>query len=99
MQRQDVGILNVALGLEHKAINVGAQPTAEQRLDEYAKALGTSGLKSPNEVLDLAACQELGSANAYIGVIPSFADRQLAAFGCASWGRQVSSSARIYYLT
>lgn len=31
---QDVGILNVALGLEHEAINVGGLPTAEQRLDE-----------------------------------------------------------------
>ena len=113
---QDVGILNVALGLEHEAINayqLGAgsglldkgvlavalqfqghhkahrdalvatirklcgQPAAEQRLDEYAKALGASGLKSQNDVLDLAARLELGAANAYIGVIPSFADRQL----------------------
>ncbi len=31
---QDVGILNVALGLEQEAINVGGLPTAEQRLDE-----------------------------------------------------------------
>jgi len=113
---QDVGILNVALGLEHEAINayqlgagsgllakpvleiallfqghhkahrdalvatirkLGGQPAAEMRLDDYAKALGAGGLKSQADVLNLAARLEQGAANAYIGVIPSFADIQL----------------------
>jgi len=113
----DVNILNVALGLEHEAINayqVGAQsgllqkpvldvavkfqgdhkghrdalaatiqkmggtPVKEKSLDEYAKALKADTLKSQSDVLALAAMLELGATNAYLGVIPSFKDAQLA---------------------
>ena len=113
----DVNILNVALGLEHEAINayqVGAQsgllqkpvldvavkfqgdhkghrdalaatiqkmggtPVKEKSLDEYAKALRADTLKSQSDVLALAAMLELGATNAYLGVIPSFKDAQLA---------------------
>ncbi len=112
----DVGILNVALGLEHEAINayqarreqraaakpvlavavafqshrkahrdaliatiqtMGGTPVAEKKLDEYAAALGASSLKSQADVLTLAAKLELGAANAYLGVIPSFKDNKL----------------------
>lgn len=84
----DKGVLAVALQFQghHKAHRdalvatirkLGGQPAAELRLDDYAKALGASGLKSQSDVLDLAARLELGAANAYIGVIPSFTDRQL----------------------
>lgn len=113
----DVRILNVALGLEHEAINayqlgaasgllakpvldiavkfqsdhkahrdalvatirrLGGAPVEEKKLDEYARALRADTLKSQADVLELAARLELGAVNAYLGVIPSFADVQLA---------------------
>jgi hypothetical protein len=113
----DVNILNVALGLEHEAINayqlgaqsgllqkpvldvavkfqgdhkghrdalaatiqkMGGTPVKEKSLDEYAKALKADTLKSQSDVLALAAMLELGATNAYLGVIPSFKDAQLA---------------------
>lgn len=112
----DVGILNVALGLEHEAINayqlgatsgllqkpvldvavafqahhkshrdaliatiqkMGGKPVAEKSLDEYAKSLNASSLKTQADVLTLAAKLELGATNAYLGVIPSFKDSKL----------------------
>jgi len=113
----DVGILNVALGLEHEAIaayqlgaesgllqkpvldtavlfqshhkghrdalaatieKMGGKPVASKSNGDYAAALGASGLKSQTDVLTLAARLEMGAANAYIGVIPSFASHDLA---------------------
>jgi len=114
---RDVAILNVALGLEHEAINayqlgagsgllqksaldvavlfqshhkafffkdaattekMGGKPVAEKSLAEYAKALRADMLKSQGDVLELAARLELGATNAYLGVIPAFADSALA---------------------
>lgn len=114
---KDVAILNVALGLEHEAINayqlgagsgllqkpvldiavqfqghhkthrdalvatiqkLGGQPVAEMTLDAYAKALNAGALKSQADVLDLAARLELGATNAYLSVIPSLGNRDLA---------------------
>ncbi|MFZ6850188.1 ferritin-like domain-containing protein [Undibacterium sp. RuRC25W] len=112
----DVGILNVALGLEHEGINaytlgakscllqpavldiavkfqsdhkvhrdalintirsLGGAPVEEKTLDEYAKSLNASTLKTQADVLKLALQLELGAANAYLGVIPSFKDINL----------------------
>jgi len=114
---KDVDILNVALGLEHEAINayqlgagsgllqkpvldvavlfqshhkghrdaliatiekMGGKPVMEKSLDDYAKALNAGTLKSQADVLALATRLELGAANAYLGVIPSFKDAALA---------------------
>lgn len=114
---KDVSILNVALGLEHEAINayqlgagsgllqkpvldiavqfqghhkahrdaliatiqkLGGSPVAEKKLDDYAKALNAGALKSQGDVLDLAARLELGATNAYLGVIPSLGNKDLA---------------------
>ena len=114
---KDVDILNVALGLEHEAINayqlgagsgllqkpvldvavlfqshhkghrdaliatiekMGGKPVMERSLDDYAKALNAGTLKSQADVLALAARLELGAANAYLGVIPSFKEAALA---------------------
>ena len=114
---KDVDILNVALGLEHEAINayqlgaksgllqkpvldvavlfqshhkghrdaliatiekLGGRPAAEKSLAEYAKDLRAEMLKNQADVLDLATRLELGAANAYLGVIPSFSDANLA---------------------
>jgi Ferritin-like domain len=114
---KDVGILNVALGLEHEAINayqlgaqsgllqkpvldvavlfqshhkahrdalvstiqkMGGRAVAEKSIAEYATALKADTLKSQADVLALAARLELGAANAYLGVIPAFADKNLA---------------------
>lgn len=113
----DVSILNVALGLEHEAINayqlgagsgllqkpvldvavqfqghhkahrdaliatiekMSGTPVAEKSLDDYAKALHANMLKNQSDVLSLATRLELGAANAYIGVIPSLASKDLA---------------------
>ena len=54
------------------------KPVAEKSLDEYAKDLKADTLKSQTDVLDLAVRLELGATNAYLGVIPSFKDAQLA---------------------
>ncbi len=114
---QDAAILNVALGLEHEAINayqlgagsgllqkpvldvaaqfqghhkvhrdaltatirkLGGTPVAEKKLKDYAKALNAAALKNQGDVLDLAARLELGATNAYLSVIPSLGDRELA---------------------
>jgi rubrerythrin len=113
----DVAILNVALGLEHEAINayqlgagsgllqkavldvavrfqadhkahrdalvatidkLGGRAVQEKSLDEYAKALNAASIKSQADILMLAARLELGAINAYLSVIPSFKDAQLA---------------------
>ena len=57
---------------------LGGKPVEEQSLDAYAKALKADTLKSQADVLALAARLELGATNAYLGVIPSFKDAQLA---------------------
>ena len=114
---KDVGILNVALGLEHEAINayqlgagsgllqkcvldvavrfqadhkahrdaligtiqkLGGTAVMEKKLDEYAKSLQANTLQNQTDVLNLAAKLELGAINAYLGVIPAFANRDLA---------------------
>jgi rubrerythrin len=113
----DVNILNVALGLEHEAINayqlgaqsgllqkpvldvavrfqtdhkehrdalaatirkLGGKPVEEKALGDYARALQADTLKAQGDVLELAARLELGATNAYLGVIPSLKDPQLA---------------------
>ena len=113
----DVGILGVALALEHEAIaayqvgaesgllqkpvldlavlfqshhkghrdaliatieKLGGKPAAARSNADYATALGAGGLKNQTDVLTLAARLEQGASNAYIGVIPSFASRDLA---------------------
>jgi rubrerythrin len=114
---QDANILNVALGLEHEAINayqlgamsgllqkpvldvavafqshhkshrdalittlqkIGSTPVMEKKLEDYAASLKADTLKNQTDVLTLAARLELGAVNAYLGVIPSLADKQLA---------------------
>ena len=113
----DVGILNVALGLEYEAIaayqvaaesgllqkpvldiavlfqshhkghrdalvatieKMGGRPVMAKSNADYAAALGAGGLKSQTDVLTLAARLELGAVNAYLGVIPSLGDKDLA---------------------
>lgn len=114
----DVGILNVALALEHEAIaayqlgaesgllkgglldvavlfqghhkthrdaqveaikKLGGKPVEAKAADEYKKSskLNVASLKTAEDVLRLAQRLELGAVNAYIGVMPSFADRSL----------------------
>lgn len=114
----DLGILNVALGLEHEAIaayqlgaesgllkgalldvavlfqghhqahrdaqvsaieKLGGKPVAAKAMAEYQKSakLNLAALKTADDVLRLAQRLELGAVNAYIGVMPSFADRSL----------------------
>jgi rubrerythrin len=111
--KSDVGILNIALGLEHEAINayqigagsglmqkpvlalalsfqahhkshrdaliatiekMGARAVAEKTTDEYVRSLNAASITNQADILKLAARLELGAANAYLGVIPSFKD-------------------------
>ena len=113
----DVAILNVALGLEHEAINayqIGAEsnllqpavlqvavafqghhkthrdaliaairqmngtPVGEKTRQEYMQALNAAAIRNQTDILKLAQRLERGAANAYLGVIPSFGNRDLA---------------------
>lgn len=57
---------------------LGGAPVDPKKTPEYASALNVSTLKSGTDVLKLAARLELGAANAYLGVIPSFGNPDLA---------------------
>ncbi|MGA2552537.1 MAG: ferritin-like domain-containing protein [Burkholderiaceae bacterium] len=57
---------------------LGGTPVAEKSSSDYARQLQADTLKSQADVLVLATRLELGAANAYLGVIPSFKDPQLA---------------------
>ncbi len=57
---------------------LGGTPVAARSDAEVAQALNASALKTQADVLRLAQRLEKGAANAYIGVIPSFGDRNLA---------------------
>jgi rubrerythrin len=69
---------------EHRDLLIGAirkmggKPVEEKPLGDYAKALKADTLKSQGDILELALRLELGATNAYLGVIPSFKDAQLA---------------------
>lgn len=58
---------------------LGARPVADKPMDEYKKSskLNVAALKTAEDVLKLAQRLELGAVNAYIGVMPAFADRSL----------------------
>lgn len=56
---------------------LGGRAVAEQPMAEYAKALGAASIKTQADILGLAARLELGAANAYLGVLPSFKDNAL----------------------
>jgi hypothetical protein len=57
---------------------MGGTAVAAKSMDEYAKELNASTLKTQADVLMLAAKLEKGAANAYLGVIPSFESKDLA---------------------
>ena len=57
---------------------LGGKPVEEKALADYARALKADTLKNQADVLELAARLELGATNAYLGVIPSLKDPQLA---------------------
>lgn len=57
---------------------LGGKPVAARPAAEVARALNAEALKSQADVLMLARRLEGGAANAYLGVIPSFKDVQLA---------------------
>ena len=83
------GTLKVAVGFqsqhkEHRDAliatieKLGGKPVSSKKQKEYAAALHADTLKSEADVLMLAKKLELGAANAYLGVIPSFEDKNLA---------------------
>lgn len=57
---------------------LGGMPVDAKGMGEYATALNAGAIKSQGDVLMLAARLERGAANAYLGVIPSFKDAELA---------------------
>ena len=58
---------------------LGGKPVAEKPMEEYKKSskLNVASIKTGDDVLRLAQRLELGAVNAYIGVMPSFADRSI----------------------
>lgn len=83
------GVLDVAVQFQshHKAHrdaliaairSMDGAPVETKSLAMYAEDLGAASLTSQNDVLELAARLELGAANAYLGVIPSFHSHDLA---------------------
>jgi rubrerythrin len=57
---------------------LGGTPVAAKPMKEYAEALNVKTIKSAADILALAARLEKGAANAYLGVIPSFSNGDLA---------------------
>lgn len=57
---------------------LGGAAVEAKGMNEYATALNAGALKSQGDILMLAARLERGAANAYLGVIPSFKDAELA---------------------
>jgi rubrerythrin len=57
---------------------LGGKPAEELPAERYTNSLGAASLKNQADVLQLAARLELGATNAYLSVIPSFRDGQLA---------------------
>jgi bacterioferritin (cytochrome b1) len=57
---------------------LGGTPVAALSTAEYAKQLNASTLKTQDDILKLALSLELGATNAYISVIPTFQDHDLA---------------------
>lgn len=57
---------------------LGGNAVAEKKLNEYAEALQANLIKSQADILTLAQRLEKGAANAYLSVIPSFKDSELA---------------------
>lgn len=80
----DVAVLFQTQHKEHAAAlaatikKLGGSPVASKSKDDYAKALNAGSLKNQTDVLRLAQRLELGAVNAYLGVIPSFTEGDLA---------------------
>ena len=80
----DVAILFQSQHKEHRDALVravhklGGTPVETRSLEAYSMALKAASLKNQTDILTLAARLERGAANAYLGVIPSFADPALA---------------------
>ncbi len=80
----DVAVLFQAHHKEHRDAlaatvrKLGGMPVDAKGMGEYATALNAGAIKSQGDVLMLAARLERGAANAYLGVIPSFKDAELA---------------------
>jgi rubrerythrin len=80
----DVAVLFQTHHKEHRdalaatVMKLGGKPVEPKAMNEYAMALNASAIKSQGDILKLAARLERGAANAYLGVIPSFKDAELA---------------------
>ncbi len=57
---------------------LGGAPVNPKTMPEYAKELNAAAIKNAGDILMLARKLELGAANAYLGVIRSFSNGELA---------------------
>jgi bacterioferritin (cytochrome b1) len=64
--------------LTEKIKNLGGTPAVAKQQSAYASDLDFATLKTQNEALQLIVGLELGAANAYIGMLPSTNDHELA---------------------
>lgn len=80
----DVAVLFQSHHKEHRDAlaatirKLGGTPVETKRMNDYATALNAGAIKDQGDILKLAARLERGAANAYLGVIPSFKDAELA---------------------
>jgi len=80
----DVAVLFQSHHKEHRDAlaatvrKLGGAPVEPKMMNDYAMALNAGAIKSQGDILVLAARLERGAANAYLGVIPSFKDAELA---------------------
>jgi rubrerythrin len=57
---------------------LGGKPVEAKSREEYMIGLNIAAIKSQTDILRLAQAHEKGAANAYIGVMPSFSNNELA---------------------
>jgi rubrerythrin len=80
----DVAVLFQSHHKEHRDAlaatirKLGGAPVEPKMMNDYAMALNAAAIKNQGDILKLAARLERGAANAYLGVIPSFKDAELA---------------------
>lgn len=66
-----------AAALEAAVRKLGGTPVSPKSKTEVARAINAASLRNQTDVLMLAARLEQGAANAYLGAIPAFADKDI----------------------
>ena len=65
-----------AEALANAVRTLGGTPVEPRPLDDYAVALNASALRNQDDIIALALRLERGAAEGYLGLLPSFEDRE-----------------------